>query len=55
VISGAGPTLLALSMAETASTVAHRIQKAWQQSGITAKVAISQIEIDGAVVQPIFE
>jgi homoserine kinase len=55
VISGAGPTLLALSMTEAASTVAHQIQRAWQQSGITAEAVIAQIDINGAVVQPIFE
>jgi homoserine kinase len=55
VISGAGPTLLALSMAEAASTVVNRIQTAWQQSDISAQVAIAQIDHNGAIVQPIFE
>ncbi len=55
VISGAGPTLLALSMAEAASTVAHQIQTAWHQSSITAEVVIAQVDSNGAIVQPIFE
>jgi homoserine kinase len=55
VISGAGPTLLALSTAEAASTVVHRIHAAWQQSGMAAQVATAQIDTHGATVQPIFE
>lgn len=55
VISGAGPTLLALSMAEAASTVVNRIRTAWQQSGISAEVTTTQIDINGAIVQSIFE
>jgi homoserine kinase len=55
VISGAGPTLLALSMAEVASMVADRIRTTWQQSGITAQVVTAQIDMHGATVQPIFE
>jgi homoserine kinase len=55
VISGAGPTLLALSMTEAASTVAHQIQMAWQQNGITAEVITAQIDLNGAIVQSIFE
>lgn len=55
VISGAGPTLLALSMAEAAPTVVERIQAAWQQRGIAAQVTTAQIDMHGAIVQPIFE
>jgi homoserine kinase len=50
VISGAGPTLLALSMAEAAPTVVDRIRTAWQQSGISAQVATAQIDTHGAMV-----
>jgi homoserine kinase len=55
VISGAGPTLLALSRADRAQAVAHQMQTAWQQAGITAQVVLAQIDDCGAIVQPIFE
>jgi homoserine kinase len=55
VISGAGPTLLALSMADAASTVVDQIRTVWRQSGTTAQVATTQIDPHGAIVQPIFE
>jgi homoserine kinase len=50
VISGAGPTLLALSTAETAPAVAQQMQTAWQQVGVTAEVAITQIDYQGTMV-----
>jgi homoserine kinase len=55
VISGAGPTLLALTLAETASRVAQQIQTTWQQGGMAVQVSIAQIDPHGATVQPIFE
>jgi homoserine kinase len=54
-ISGAGPTLLALSRADAAQTVAHQMQKTWQQKGITAQVTLAKIDNYGATVQPILK
>jgi homoserine kinase len=50
VISGAGPTLLALSGPQEAQTVADRMKAAWQQVGIMSQVAILQIDTQGAIV-----
>ncbi len=55
VISGAGPTVLALSSASRATAVAEQIQAAWQQTGTAAQVILAQIDTQGAIVQPIFE
>jgi homoserine kinase len=50
VISGAGPTLLALSGPQEAQTVADRMKAAWQQVGIMSQVVILQIDTEGAIV-----
>ena len=55
VISGAGPTVLALSSAGRAQAVAEGIQTAWQQAGIAAQAILAQIDAQGAIVRPIFE
>lgn len=53
VISGAGPTLLALSTPERAPSVAAQMQAAWQQKGVTAQVAVLRLDAQGATVAPI--
>lgn len=49
-ISGAGPTLLALSSPSSASEVATAMKTAWQEAGITAEARSLQIDTTGAVV-----
>lgn len=51
VISGAGPTLLALSSAETAQHTAHQMQSAWRDAGVNAQVDLAHIDSKGAVVE----
>lgn len=53
VISGAGPTLLALSRAEVAPLVAAQMRSAWQLKGVTAQVSLLQIDGQGATVEPV--
>ncbi|WP_404789198.1 homoserine kinase [Altericista sp. CCNU0014] len=53
VISGAGPTLLALCTPEVAPAVAAQIQAAWGHQGITARVATLQLDLKGAIAQPV--
>jgi homoserine kinase len=53
VISGAGPTLLALSNPDAAPVVATQIQAAWERQGITAQVSMLQLDTKGAIVQPV--
>ncbi|WP_069789985.1 homoserine kinase [Cyanobacterium sp. IPPAS B-1200] len=50
VISGAGPTLLALCPQNEAQGVAEAMEKAWLQVGITAKVRSLLIDTKGAEV-----
>jgi homoserine kinase len=50
VISGAGPTLLALTVADHASAVAQQMQTAWQHFGVVAEVSIAQIDHQGTIV-----
>jgi homoserine kinase len=54
VISGAGPTLLALSGPKEAQTVADRMKAAWQQVGIMPQVTILQLDTQGAIVSSSF-
>ncbi len=49
VISGAGPTLLALAATARAATVAAAMEKAWQQEGIAAQVRSLAIDTQGAI------
>jgi homoserine kinase len=54
VISGAGPTLLALSRADVAPLVAAQMRLAWQHLGVTAHVSPLQLDMQGAVmVEPV--
>lgn len=48
VISGAGPTLLALADAASASAVAAAMTAAWQEEGVKAKVRSLSIDTQGA-------
>lgn len=50
VISGAGPTLLALANPETAKSVAAALAVAWTEQGVSAVVKMLQIDDQGAVV-----
>lgn len=50
VISGAGPTLLALSPVKCAESVAIQMKAAWQQMGISSRVAILSLETQGAII-----
>jgi homoserine kinase len=48
VISGAGPTLLALADPNTADDVATAMQLAWQQEGIKAEARSVRLDRQGA-------
>ena len=50
VISGAGPTVLALCAQEKAATVAARMQTAWTQAGIEARAEVLDVDRGGAIV-----
>lgn len=50
VISGAGPTLLALGTQKNASAIATRMQLAWQHLGIRAQVQIAALDTQGAIL-----
>ncbi len=52
VISGAGPTLLALVEPDKAAAVQAAMQKAWEDSGTIAVAQILPIDTQGTVVQP---
>ncbi|NJK40664.1 MAG: homoserine kinase [Acaryochloridaceae cyanobacterium SU_2_1] len=51
VISGAGPTLLALSSPEQATSVAQQMAIAWQKEGVKAKTAVMALDGQGATVR----
>ncbi|MEM9214474.1 MAG: homoserine kinase [Cyanobacteria bacterium P01_F01_bin.150] len=51
VISGAGPTLLALSNKEQAETIRQAMAKTWDAQGITAQTQPLEIDHQGAMVQ----
>jgi homoserine kinase len=50
VISGAGPTLLALSTPQEASAIALTLQTAWQEAGISAQASLLALDPQGAIV-----
>jgi len=50
VISGAGPTLLAIAAPENAALVADQLTKTWQQAGITAESHCLSLDYQGAIV-----
>lgn len=47
VISGAGPTLLALTDSDHSEAVATQIESAWAEQGITAQVQVLGIDLQG--------
>lgn len=49
VISGAGPTLLALTNPDRAATVALAMSQAWQNHGVTTQAQPLQIDLQGAI------
>ena len=49
-ISGAGPTLLALTDATSASEVAAAMTQAWQQVGVNPEVKVLQLDTQGAKI-----
>ncbi len=51
VISGAGPTLLALTSVGNATTVAREMQSAWQKAGISSRVEVLKVSLEGATIQ----
>jgi homoserine kinase len=50
VISGAGPTLLALGTQETAPAIATQMQLTWQHLGIQSQIKIAALDTQGAIV-----
>jgi homoserine kinase len=48
VISGAGPTLLALANTEKAEKVVQAMESAWQQAGVKAEVKVLKVDFQGA-------
>lgn len=51
VISGAGPTLLALSGPESADAIAHAIRNQWQTSNLSVETRVLSLDRQGATVQ----
>lgn len=52
VISGAGPTLLALAPVTIAPQVCDTLRLIWQQQGQTVRTAVLQLQTQGAWVEP---
>ncbi|MGL5131709.1 MAG: homoserine kinase, partial [Planktothrix sp.] len=50
VISGAGPTLLALTDGVSASRVAEAMTSAWKQEGVNPEVKVLQLDTQGATM-----
>jgi len=53
VISGAGPTLLALAPTEQVQAVTEGMQTAWLNEGITAKVMALPLDAEGAIARQV--
>ncbi|MGB0561675.1 MAG: homoserine kinase [Spirulinaceae cyanobacterium] len=51
VISGAGPTLLALTHADQANAVAAAMEQAWREAGVKTQIHILSVDTIGARVQ----
>ncbi len=51
VISGAGPTLLALTHTDTANQVAAAMHQAWEEQGITSQARVTELNRQGTVVE----
>jgi homoserine kinase len=52
VISGAGPTLLALASPDCATAVEHSMKQNWHEQGINAQVQIASLDRQGAIATP---
>lgn len=50
VISGAGPTLLALTSPQASQAVAEAMGSAWAKAGVLAKTQVAQLNLQGAMV-----
>jgi homoserine kinase len=50
VMSGAGPTLMALSPKSQAETVRTAMAMAWAAQGVSVQTRTLQLDMDGAVV-----
>ena len=55
VISGAGPTLLALCPAATAEAVRLAMEERWQQEGVSARGAVLELQTAGSTWAPLPE
>jgi homoserine kinase len=53
VISGAGPTLLAIARPETAVGVAKAMTQAWQSGGINTTAQVLELDRQGTQVTPL--
>ena len=53
VISGAGPTLLALCPAATAEAVRLAMEERWQQEGVSARGAVLELQTAGSTWTPL--
>ena len=53
VISGAGPSLLALAPQETAEAVSRAMVKAWEQEGVSSSGAVLDLQLGGSRWQPL--
>ncbi len=51
VISGAGPTLLALGSDETVDAIAQAMETAWKREGVTARIKPLRIDTQGTTVE----
>ena len=51
-ISGAGPTLLALTHGDQATAVASAMQQAWQAQGVGAIAKVLQLDLNGTRLHP---
>jgi homoserine kinase len=53
VISGAGPTLLALCPEERAEAVGEAMVRAWQEEGVSSRHAVVGLQQRGSVWEPV--
>jgi homoserine kinase len=51
VISGAGPTLIALVNTAQAAAVAEAMAKAWRIQGVSVEEKVLQIDVQGAQIR----
>ena len=55
VISGAGPTLLALCPEETAEAAGNAMVSAWQAEGVSSRCAVVGLQQQGSVWEPLVQ